>query len=184
MVSFFAPHIGVAERINPQSPLIKGATCGCIAGKAYLRISPEGLVTACPYIPANERSPSVLRTPLKEIWEKDPLFLSLRTPALSGRCSDCEYKDSCGGCRARASTANGDIMGEDPRHHLAGGGFKETPDKAAPCWSVEAQERLEKIPAFLRPMIRKGLEKYAVSKGIETITPELMAELRQKAGKP
>jgi radical SAM protein with 4Fe4S-binding SPASM domain len=182
-----APHIvRVAERVNPRSPLVKGATCGCVAGKGYLRISPEGLVTACPYIPANERSPSVLKTSLKEIWENDPSFLRLRAPALTGRCADCGYKDSCGGCRARAAAANGDIMGEDPWcvYEPEGGLKKETPKTTAPRWSPETQERLEKIPVFLRPMIKKGLEKYAVSKGIETITPELMAELRQKAGKP
>lgn len=181
-----APHIvRVAERVNPQSPLVKGATCGCVAGKGYLRISPEGLVTACPYIPANEHSPSVLKTCLKEIWEKDTSFSSLRTPALSGRCSDCGYKDSCGGCRARALAANGSLMGEDPWcvYEPKGDEKKKATPSTAPVWSVEAQERLEKIPAFLRPMIRKGLERYAASKGIGMITPELMAELRQKAGR-
>lgn len=181
-----APHIvRVAERLNPQSPLVKGATCGCVAGKGYLRISPEGLVTACPYIPANSSSPSVLKTSLKEIWENDSSFISLRTPALTGRCADCEYKDSCGGCRARALTANGSLMEEDPWcvYQPNGDEKKTAIPLRAPGWSVEAQERLEKIPTFLRPMIRKGLERYAASKGIETITPELMAELRQKAGK-
>lgn len=181
-----APHVvRVAERLDPQSPLVKGATCGCVAGKGYLRISPEGFVTACPYIPANDRSPNILKTPLKEIWEKDPSFSSLRTPALSGRCADCEYKDSCGGCRARALAANGNIMGEDPwcAYEPKGGEKKTAIPLPAATWSPEAQERLEKIPAFLRPMIKKGLERYAASKGIGTITPELMAELRQKAGK-
>jgi radical SAM protein with 4Fe4S-binding SPASM domain len=181
-----APHIvRVAESVNPQSPLVKGGTCGCVAGKGYLRISPEGLVTACPYIPANEHSPSVLKTSLKEIWEKDTSFSSLRTPALSGRCADCEYKDSCGGCRARAFAANGSLMGEDPWcvYKPKGDEKKKAPPLTIPCWSVEAQERLEKIPSFLRPMIKKGLERFAASKGIETITPELMSELRQKAGK-
>ena len=181
-----APHIvRVAERVNPQSPLVKGATCGCVAGKGYLRISPEGLVTACPYIPANGGSASVLKTPLKEIWEKDPSFLSLRQPALSGRCAECCYKDSCGGCRARASAANGNLMGEDPWcvYEPKGDEKKAATQPAAPAWDPEARERLEKIPAFLRPMIKKGLERYAASKGIDTITPELMAELRQKAGK-
>lgn len=181
-----APHIvRVAERADPQSALVKGATCGCVAGKGYLRISPEGLVTACPYIPADGRSPSVLKTPLKEIWENDPFFLSLRTPALTGRCAECAYKETCGGCRARAYATTGSLMAEDPWCVYEPGKDEKKAGvaHAAPAWSAEAEERLGKVPSFLRPMIKKGLEQYAASKGIRTITPELMAELRQKAGR-
>ncbi len=181
-----APHIvRVAERVDPQSALVKGATCGCVAGRGYLRISPEGLVTACPYIPADASSPSVLKTPLKEIWENDPSFLTLRTPALSGRCADCSYKDTCGGCRARAHATTGSLMAEDPWCVYEPGKDekKAAVAHAAPVWSAEAEKRLGKVPSFLRPMIKKGLEQYAASKEIKTITPELMAELRQKAGR-
>ena len=180
-----APHIvRVAEKLNPESPLVKGATAGCVAGRGYLRISPEGFVTACPYIPANADSPSVLKTSLKDIWERDPSFASLRTPVLTGRCAQCGYKDSCGGCRARAYAAKGSLMEEDPlcAYEPKENEKRETPKQNAPTWSIEAQERLKKIPPFLRPMIKKGLERYATSKDIELITPELMAELRQKAG--
>jgi radical SAM protein with 4Fe4S-binding SPASM domain len=181
-----APHIvRVAERVDPQSALVKGATCGCVAGKGYLRISPEGLVTACPYIPADARSPSVLETPLKEIWENDPSFLTLRAPALTGRCAECAYKETCGGCRARAHATTGSLMAEDPWcvYEPMKDEKKPAEAHAATVWSAEAEERLGKIPSFLRPMIKKGLEQYARSKGIKTITPELMAELRQKAGR-
>lgn len=180
-----APHIvRVAEKLNPQSPLVKGGTAGCVAAKGYLRISPEGFVTACPYIPPTVDSPSVLKTSLKDIWQQDPSFASLRTPVLTGRCFECGYKDSCGGCRARAFAAKGSLMEEDPlcAYEPKENEKRETPKLTAPAWSAEAQERLGKIPPFLRPMIKKGLERYAASKGIELITPELMAELRQKAG--
>lgn len=181
-----APHIvRVAERVNPGSPLAKGATCGCVAGRGYMRITPEGLVTACPYIPAGANSPSVLTTPLKDIWESDPSFMSLRAPALTGRCSECEYADSCGGCRARALASTGDLGGEDHwcAHEPQRNGKKTAAGTFTPAWSPEALERLGKVPSFLRPMIKKGLERYASSKNIETITPELMAELRQKTGR-
>jgi len=180
-----APHIvRVAGRINPQSPLAKGATCGCIAGKGYLRISPEGNVTPCPYIPAHDGSPNILETPLSEIWERSPAFVQTRSRALSGRCAGCEFEDSCGGCRARALALTGDAMGEDPWcvHEPK---KEASPAKtiSAPCWSPGAKERLDKVPAFLRPMIKKGLEGYASSKGIGVITPELMSELRKRTGR-
>jgi len=181
-----APHIvRVAEKLNPESPLAKGATAGCVAAKGYLRISPEGSVTACPYIPVSADSPSVLKTPLKDIWEKDLSFASLRAPILAGRCAECGYRDSCGGCRARALASKGNIFDEDPLcvYEPEKDGKIISPRQAAPAWSAQALSRLEKIPAFLRPMIKKGLERYAASKGIGTITPELMAELRHKAGK-
>lgn len=181
-----APHIvRVAERINPKSPLTKGGTCGCIAGKGYLRVSPEGLVTPCPYIPADGRSQSVLKTSLKETWESGPAFIEMRQPASAGRCAECEYANSCGGCRARAFASTGKVMAEDPWcvHEPKGGEKKNPPSVTVPCWSPEAEERLAKVPAFLRPMIKKGLERYASSKGIAVITPEVMAELREKAGK-
>lgn len=181
-----APHlVRVAERINPESPLTRGATCGCIAGKGYLRISPDGYVTPCPYIPANEGSPNVLRTPLKEIWEKGPAFAQMRRHALSGRCAGCEFESSCGGCRARALSLTGDVMGEDPWcvHEPKKETSEEKNHSSQPRWSPEAAERLAKVPAFLRPMIKKGLEGYALSKGISVITPEIMAELWQKSGR-
>ncbi|MBE7415350.1 MAG: hypothetical protein HS130_09035 [Deltaproteobacteria bacterium] len=49
-----------------------------------------------------------------EIWENDPAFKTLRSPVYKGRCVECEYSDSCGGCRARALAARGDLMAEDP----------------------------------------------------------------------
>ena len=74
-------------------------------------------------------------------------------------------------------------MNEDPwcAHEPVGNIIKEK--SSAPAWSVEAEERLKKAPAFIRPMIKKGLERYAAAKGIRVITPELMAELREKTGR-
>lgn len=178
-----APHLmRVAGESDPESALLKGSTSGCIAGRGYLRISPEGFVTPCPYIPVRDGSPSLKDKPLSEIWEKGREFESLRNPAYKGRCAECEYSESCGGCRARALASAGDLMAEDPWClHEPKGTKKET--RVAPSWSAEAEERLKNVPAFIRPMIRKGLERYASHKGIREITPELMKELRGKAGR-
>jgi len=52
---------------------------------------------------------------LIEIYRHDPLFRALRDPSrLGGRCGVCEYRDRCGGSRARAYAATGDPLGEDP----------------------------------------------------------------------
>lgn len=172
--------IRVAEKKDTQSRLLKGATSGCIAGKGYLRISPGGFVTPCPYIPVNGSSLSLKENTLRHIWENGSEFISLREGTLSGRCAECEFSVSCGGCRARALAANGDFLSEDPwcSHEPQ----KEQREKTAvPGWSPQALERLDRIPSFIRPMVKKGLEGYAAKRGIATITPELMQQMRKKA---
>jgi AdoMet-dependent heme synthase len=49
------------------------------------------------------------------LYREDPLFRALRDPGqLGGRCGRCEYRESCGGSRARAWAVNGDPLAEDP----------------------------------------------------------------------
>jgi radical SAM protein with 4Fe4S-binding SPASM domain len=74
---------------------------GCIAGLSYCRICPDGEVTPCPYLPVS--GGNVRKTPFNDIWTKSPVFKSLRDPdAILGKCGSCEYRNVCGGCRARA----------------------------------------------------------------------------------
>ena len=52
---------------------------------------------------------------LVAVYRDDPLFRALREPdAFAGRCGVCEYRDRCGGSRARAHAATGDPLAEDP----------------------------------------------------------------------
>lgn len=49
------------------------------------------------------------------VYREGPLFRDLREPAgFGGRCGRCEYKLTCGGSRARAWSASGDPLAEDP----------------------------------------------------------------------
>ena len=74
---------------------------GCIAGISYCRIMPEGSVTPCPYLPV--KVGNIRIAPLKDIWANSPLLNSLRNfHNLKGKCGDCDYRSTCGGCRARA----------------------------------------------------------------------------------
>ncbi len=181
-----APHfLRVVSSLNPESAVMKGQTSGCIAGTGYLRISPEGDVTPCPYIPASRGDANLKRKRLKDIWYNHPVFKSLRGPSYNGRCKDCEFNDVCGGCRARALSATGDLMGEDPWCTHEPGGKRPAPPPAAckTVWTDDAKERLGKVPVFLRGMVKKGVERYAAAKGIKEITPEVMSELRKRTGR-
>ena len=52
---------------------------------------------------------------LGAIFRGGDLFVALRDPRnLKGKCSRCEYARICGGSRARAFAASGDLFGSDP----------------------------------------------------------------------
>jgi len=176
-----APLIDRIAREESPSSSLTGAGSACIAATGYLRIDPDGFVTPCPYIPPAKNTPNIQTTSLRKIWEEDSSFIALRSRAYKNNCGVCELKDSCGGCRARAMAETGDILETDPLClYEPKGGIIETID-TTPQWSAEAEARLQKIPIFLRTMVRKSIERYAAANEVEVITPALMAELKKRA---
>lgn len=86
---------------------------GCLAGSGVCFISHKGVVQPCGYLPL--AAGSVTQTPFPEIWQKSQLFTQLRDPdLLGGKCGECEYRVSCGGCRARAYYEYGHFLAEEP----------------------------------------------------------------------
>lgn len=47
-------------------------------------------------------------------------------------------------------------------------------------WSREAEQRLDNIPDFIRPMARKEIERVAKERGLATITAQVMDETKDK----
>lgn len=160
--------------------LLAGA--GCPAGRSYLRIGPEGDVTPCPYLPV--ALGNVRRQPLGEIWQQAEPLQKLRRLELRGRCGACEFKEQCGGCRARALAAGGDVFGEDPwcTHQPAAPAV--VPGRSAVVWNTEALARIAKVPPFIRSRVMQGVEAYAGARGIAQITPELLIEVRAAFARP
>ena len=69
------------------------------------------------------------------------------------------------------------------------GNEQQVPDGSAPVqeakgftWTAEAAARLDRIPEFIRPMARPGIENYAQSKGTTVIDEELLEEARGMFG--
>ena len=59
--------------------------------------------------------------------------------------------------------------------------FQEEPtptESEGPVWTAEALERLERIPAFVRPMAKMGIESFAKDNGHDEITGEVMDAAR------
>jgi DNA-directed RNA polymerase subunit RPC12/RpoP len=65
---------------------------------------------------------------------------------------------------------------------LAGPSAAEPAAAAGLTWTAEAEERLERIPSFIRPMARRAIERLAESKGYATITGAVMDEARGSFG--
>jgi hypothetical protein len=58
----------------------------------------------------------------------------------------------------------------------------ERPAAGAPVWSAEAQERLGRVPAFVRGMVKKIYTDYAKERGIGEITTAVMDTARVELG--
>jgi radical SAM protein with 4Fe4S-binding SPASM domain len=179
---------------DPGSRLLTMGAGRCLAGRSYCRITPEGDVTPCPYLPLS--TGNVRERDFGDIWQNSAIFNSLRNPSLKGKCKKCAFRLLCGGCRARAYAAgHDDYLGEDPWcDYLPQGGtviksptFDTNADAAestspTPVWTEEAEERLKRVPSFVRNMVRGAVARYAIEHKCREITPQLMDEVRQKSG--
>jgi AdoMet-dependent heme synthase len=189
-----APHFRrILYEMNPASPLLRNYAHGsCPAGKYYCRITPEGDVTPCPYMPVSVGN--LRTTAFDELWRTAPAFAALREPTLGGRCGACEFSKVCGGCRCRAYATHGDYLAEDPACGYQPGGHGGAlielpatltfglPVDCELTWEPQARERLEAIPSFARGMVVKAVEAYARARGERLVTRELLAHVRSSWG--
>ena len=188
-----APHfMRHVHLLDPDSQLLRYQT-RCPCGTQYCRITPDGKLTPCPYLP--EVAGDLRTQRFSDIWNSSPLFQQLRGGSLGGKCGRCEYRQLCGGCRARAFALEGDVLAADPScvyepapitpgcqpgvieplHEVSYG------QDFAPSltWSAPARARLERIPSFVRGVVTKRVEDWARARGLREITPELLSEIRR-----
>jgi radical SAM protein with 4Fe4S-binding SPASM domain len=95
----------------PGGPFARGL--GIRDGNGVMFISHTGDVQPSGFLPltaGNVRTDNPLR-----IYRESPLFQSLRqTDRFTGHCGACEFREVCGGSRARAYAATGDPLASDP----------------------------------------------------------------------
>jgi radical SAM protein with 4Fe4S-binding SPASM domain len=189
-----APHFRrILWQRDPRSPLLANYAHGsCPAGKQYCRITPDGDVTPCPYMPVS--AGNLREVGFAELWERGRVFTDLREPKLGGRCGACEFQVICGGCRCRAYATHGDYLAEDPACAYEpgryGGEVLRLPDaqtfglevEPTLAWEEAARARLDAVPAFARGMVVQAVEAYARAHGQATVTPALLAEVRGRWG--
>jgi radical SAM protein with 4Fe4S-binding SPASM domain len=172
---------------DPESPLLHYRT-RCPCGVQYCRITPEGKVTPCPYMP--EVAGDLTGSSFGEIWRDATVFRLLREGELGGKCGRCEYREVCGGCRARAYAVDGDLLGPDESCAYEPAGHREpvvpamsvtygdAPSLELP-WDPEATERLSSIPSFVRGVVSSRVEKFAREHGHDRVTLDVMSEVRR-----
>ncbi len=82
-------------------------------GKGFLFISHVGNVYPSGFLPLY--AGNIRQTPLAEIYRNAPIFRALRDSSrLAGKCGACEYKEICGGSRARAYAVTGNPLAAEP----------------------------------------------------------------------
>jgi radical SAM protein with 4Fe4S-binding SPASM domain len=183
-----APHfMRHVYRMDPDSPILNYET-RCPCGTQYCRITPDGKVTPCPYLP--EVAGDLRTDTFAAVWRTSPLFRRLRDGALGGKCGVCEYRKLCGGCRARAFALTGDVLASDPSCAYEPTGATPLIERVrevtygadfvpALRWSDAARARMERIPSFVRAVVARRVEEWARRKGLGEVTPDLLAEVRR-----
>lgn len=82
-------------------------------GKGFVFISHLGEVFPSGFLPVS--AGNVRKQSLTELYRHSPLFVSLRDSTnLKGKCGICEFREICGGSRARAYALTGDVFAEEP----------------------------------------------------------------------
>ncbi len=78
-----------------------------------LFISHTGEVSISPFLPLT--AGNVRYQPLGSLYRHNEMLASLRDGSnLKGKCGRCEFRRTCGGSRARAFVATGDVFAADP----------------------------------------------------------------------
>jgi metal-sulfur cluster biosynthetic enzyme len=92
------------------------------------------------------------------VYREDPLFVALRDPSrLGGHCGRCEYRERCGGSRARAYAATGDPLAGDPgcawEPARPGSGEQSAPSEPqhAPASGITRRQVLDALRSVVDP---------------------------------
>ena len=81
-------------------------------GKGFVFISHSGEVFPSGFLPVS--AGNVRNQSLTDLYRHSPLFVALRNSEnLKGKCGICEFREVCGGSRARAYALAGDVFAEE-----------------------------------------------------------------------
>lgn len=110
----YAMQQGWGDDVQPGTGgRIPGRPLGIHEGKGMMFIDASGVVYPGRDIPsACGQLPNVW---LSEVYQRHPVFRGLRDASqLRGKCGVCEYREACGGNRARALASGGSMFSDEP----------------------------------------------------------------------
>ena len=80
----------------------------------------------------------------------------------------------------------GDTLDRDPmelvRAQMEGAETKLGAKANRPTWTAESRDRLDRVPSFVRGMVMKIYNDWAMERGLTEITPKVMDEARVDLG--
>ncbi|MBI4635772.1 MAG: TIGR04053 family radical SAM/SPASM domain-containing protein [Candidatus Rokubacteria bacterium] len=162
-----APAPGCAAGEGARRDLIGRAGRAVTDGNGFVFVDHRGEICPSGFLPMS--AGNVRGQDLATVYRESELFRALRDPArLGGRCGRCEFRDRCGGSRARAYALAGDPLAEDP-----GCAWEpETPGaaRAAPVIAggsgVASQVTTERVTQALRTVFDPELGMSVVELGL------------------
>jgi radical SAM protein len=105
--------ITAEEGEKKRADLLGRAPKGVNDGDGFVFISHIGEVYPSGFLPVV--CGNVRERPLAEIYRNSPIMRQLRDKSLlKGKCGVCEFREICGGSRARAYAVTGDYLASDP----------------------------------------------------------------------
>lgn len=103
---------GLRAGVGPPAGEPRAQTAGTRDGRGVIFVAHDGDVYPAGFLPiglGNVRTASIV-----DLYRTHPLLVAIRRAELSGRCGVCEYRELCGGSRARAFAAFRNPLAEDP----------------------------------------------------------------------
>ena len=96
-----------------EADVASSAPKGVNEGKGFVFINHRGEVYPSRFLPLS--AGNVMAQALAEVYCDSPLFVSLHDISrLKGKCGRCLFRTVCGGSRARAYAATGDLFAAEP----------------------------------------------------------------------
>jgi AdoMet-dependent heme synthase len=96
-----------------ESKAVGWATKRVNDGRGFVFISHIGKVYPSGFLPIE--GGDLHKDSLAHIYQESPIFVKLRnSDLLRGKCGACEFRNICGGSRARAYAVTGDVLAEEP----------------------------------------------------------------------
>ena len=128
------------------------STTGTRDGKGILFIAYDGTVYPSGFMTyplGNVRTKSIV-----EIYREHPVLKKIRAAEFKGRCGVCEFRDICGGSRARAYSKFLDPLAEDPACPYEPGTFAKMVEELG----LDVEKAVEEIHGLrnVLPLLPRG----------------------------